>query len=87
MAKARKTKGRKAKRAATRKGSAKAGRKKTARSARSTAGAGASKRLVELQAENRRLRDEITSLRSELASRTGQADDGGLGERPPSLGL
>jgi hypothetical protein len=83
MAKARKSKVKKAKRAATRKGSARAGRKKAARSTRSTAGAAASKRVAELQAENRRLRDEIASLRSELASRT----DGGLGEQPPLLGL
>jgi hypothetical protein len=86
MAKARKTKGKTAKRAAKRKGSARAGRKKAARSGRSAAAAGAGKRLAELQAENRRLRDEITSLRGELANRTGQGDEG-LGERPPSLGL
>lgn len=87
MAKVRKTRGKtKPKRAAKRKSPAKAARRPTARSGRS-ASAGAGKRLSELQAENGRLREEIASLRRDLASRAGQADEGGLGDRPPSLGL
>jgi len=85
MAKAKKTRGRtKTKRAARRKGAARAGRKKTALRGRS-AGAGASKRVAELQAENRRLRDEIASLRRDLENRADQGDQG-VGEQTP-LGL
>jgi len=84
MAKARKTRGRtKAKGAAGRKRAAKAGGKATRRAG----AAGASKKLAEVQAENRRLRDEISALRNELASRTAPAEDGGTTDRQPTLGL
>ena len=84
MAKARKTRGRtKAKAAAGRKRSPKAGTRKATPAAGSAA---ATRKLAELQAENRRLREEIASLRSELASRTGQGGELAVGEQP-SLGL
>jgi hypothetical protein len=85
MAKARKTRGRtKPKRAAGRKRSAKAGSKKATQSAGAAA---AIRKVAELQAENRRLREEVASLRSELASRTEQGGEIALGDRQPSLGL
>jgi cell division protein FtsB len=84
MAKARKTIGRtKTKGAAGRRRSAKAG---TKRATPAAGAAAATRKLAELQAENRRLREEIASLRSELASRTGQGGEIALGEQP-SLGL
>jgi hypothetical protein len=86
MAKVKKTRGKTAKRAA-RRGSAKAGRRKAARKGRSAGASAAGKKVAELQAENRRLREENVSLRSQLDGRTGQPDESGLGERPPSLGL
>jgi hypothetical protein len=80
MAKAKKTRSRtKTRRVARRKGGAKAGRKRAARPS------GASKRVAELEAENRRLRDEVASLREELASRADRRDEG-QGEQTP-LGL
>ena len=86
MAKAKKTRGKsRTRRATRRKGAAKAGRKTAARPARSAGAAGANKRVAELQAENRRLRDEVASLRRQLADRSDQGDQG-LGEQTP-LGL
>ena len=52
-------------------------RKATPRPARKAAPA-ANKRVAELEAENRRLRDEVNRLRAELADRPS-----GAGEMPP----
>jgi hypothetical protein len=82
MAKAKKktTRAKKARRVAT-----KARRPK--RSAGRTAAAGAAtRRVAELEAENRRLRDEIEQLRAQVAGGIG-ADASTAGERPPALEL
>jgi hypothetical protein len=84
MAKARKARSRtQAKGTAGRKRSPKAGTRKAAPAA---GAATANRKLAELQAENRRLREEIASLRSELASRTSQGGELAVGEQP-TLGL
>ena len=84
MAKATKKRGaRKVKAGPKRKGTAKAGRKKVVRAWR-TAGSNAASRLVaELEAEIRRLREEIATLREAPAARAEEAD----AERPPALEL
>ena len=69
MAKTRKkTTTRKAKSARGRKGSAKRRPAKTRRPARAAASGAASRRVAELEAENRRLREEIAELRSRISS-------------------
>jgi hypothetical protein len=81
MAKAKKKtgKGRAAKRPAARKSRKTAAAKRPARSA----GAGASaKRIAQLEAENRQLRDELAALRAEQAA---AGEPGAEGEdRPPA---
>jgi hypothetical protein len=67
-----------------RKGSAKRRQAKTRRPARAAASGAASRRVAELEAENRRLREEIAELRSRISS---GGDMTAAEDTSPGLGL
>jgi hypothetical protein len=80
----------KAKKAKKKTGRRVAGRRAPARKAKTgargkspAAGGGGAKRIAELQAENRRLREEIAALRAEREEQPAE----GTSERPPALEL
>jgi hypothetical protein len=85
MAKAKKTRGKTKTKRGARKGAAKGARRRTAARGRSAGASGAAKRVAELEAENSRLREEIASLRADLANRADQGAQGD-GEQTP-LGI
>jgi hypothetical protein len=78
---------RKASRGRKTKGKKKPARRRPARKARPkarrAAPAGASKRLTELEAENRRLREENASLRAQLDDRSAPPEREEIGEQTP----
>ena len=83
MAKATKKRGARKTKTVKRKGAAKTGRKKVVRARRAVASGADSRRVAELEAEIRRLREEIATLRESPAAQAEARD----AERPPALEL